>query len=67
MQVNETQQAVADLYSALRYLRSAANCPTYFTEALRVAGRMLQKHSELANEINQTIYEQQQEEEADDN
>lgn len=67
MRVNKTQRAVADLYNSLWFLATTANAPNYFTEALRGAWRMLNKHSELANKIKQTIYEQQQEEEADDN
>lgn len=67
MRVNKTQRAVADLYSALWYLKNAAGSLTYFTDALREARRKLEKYEELANKIQQAIYEQQQEEEADDN
>ena len=67
MRVNKTQRAVADLYNALVYLRTTASAPTYFTEALREAGRVLMQHKELATKIIQTINEQQREEVADDN
>jgi hypothetical protein len=66
MRVNKTQRAVVDLYNALWYLKATASAPTYFTEALRGARRVLEQHKELATKIQQNIDEQQRKEEDND-
>ena len=61
--VSDIERAFAETYSALRYLRGAANCPTYYEEARKEASRMLIKHSERAEEIFADIMKEDSEDE----